>query len=153
MSTKSRPRHAHPGLAGGLLALMLVAAAPAGAVEPPGVTLSFTGLRSHAGEIRVEVYDSAQAWARADHPWRRLAVPAAPGTPQVRLDGVPPGQYAIRAFHDLDGDGRLRTGAFGAPTEPYAFSNNARGRLGPAPWSAASFTVVYPGASQSIRID
>jgi len=27
----------------------------------------------------------------------------------------------------------------GMPVEPYAFSNNANGRFGPAPWKAAVF--------------
>jgi len=54
---------------------------------------------------------------------------------------VPPGQYAVRLFHDVNGNGQFDTNPFGIPTEPFAFSNNARGRFGPATWEEAVFTV------------
>ena len=44
-------------------------------------------------------------------------------------------------FHDKNNDGRLNTWPIGMPSEPYGFSNNARGRFGPASWQAASFEV------------
>ena len=45
----------------------------------------------------------------------------------------------MRAFHDVNGDGRMNTNPFGMPTEPFAFSNNARGNMGPASWDRAEF--------------
>lgn len=141
---------------GPMLALPLVLlgiASAAAETGPAAVTLTFTGLRSHSGEIRVEIYDDPGAWDQGRHPVRQLRTAAAPSSPSLRIEGLTPGRYAVRAFHDLDGDGRLRTGAFGAPLEPFAFSNNARGRFGPASWSDASFGVVSAGTIQSIRID
>ena len=40
---------------------------------------------------------------------------------------------------------------FGIPTEPYAFSNNAIGNMGPARWGQARFTVTGATA-QTIRL-
>ncbi len=40
------------------------------------------------------------------------------------FSGLPPGTYAIAAYHDLNGNGKLDRNFFGVPTEPYAFSNN-----------------------------
>ena len=45
------------------------------------------------------------------------------------------------ATHWFDGDGEMNTNPFGMPVEPYAFSNNAVGNMGPARWSAAHFAV------------
>lgn len=44
---------------------------------------------------------------------------------------LPTGHYAISVFRDTNGNGELDTNFFGIPTEPYGFSNNARGKFGP----------------------
>jgi uncharacterized protein (DUF2141 family) len=51
----------------------------------------------------------------------------------VVLTNLDPGQYAIILFHDENGNGKLDRNALGVPTEPYGFSNNVRGFLGPQP--------------------
>jgi uncharacterized protein (DUF2141 family) len=55
-------------------------------------------------------------------------------------------------FHDVNGDGRMNTNPFGIPTEPYAFSNNARGQFGPASWADAVFTVEAAETTQQINL-
>ena len=44
---------------------------------------------------------------------------------------IPNNVVAISAFHDLDGDSQLDKSIIGIPTEPYGFSNDARGIFGP----------------------
>ena len=44
-------------------------------------------------------------------------------TAEIGLD-IPPGDYAIRAFVDQDGNGELNLSRTGRPTEPYASSLN-----------------------------
>ena len=44
------------------------------------------------------------------------------------------------------GDGQMNRNPFGMPTEPYAFSNNAVGNMGPADWDRARFAVSGPTA-------
>ena len=44
---------------------------------------------------------------------------------------VPNKPFAITSFHDLDGNQQLNTNWMGIPIEPYGFSNNARGMMGP----------------------
>ncbi|MNJ30385.1 hypothetical protein D3C77_249830 [compost metagenome] len=57
----------------------------------------------------------------------------------------------MKAFHDVNGDGELNVNPFGVPTEPYAFSNNAVGDMGPAKWDRARFEV-SGATAQAIRI-
>ena len=57
----------------------------------------------------------------------------------------------MKAFHDVNGDGEMNTNPFGMPIEPYAFSNNAVGNMGPARWEQARFTVTGT-AAQTISI-
>jgi uncharacterized protein (DUF2141 family) len=50
-----------------------------------------------------------------------------------------PGTYAIAVFHDRNKNGKLDKNIFGAPTESYGFSNNARSTFSAPSFSAASF--------------
>ena len=71
----------------------------------------------------------------------------------VTFEGLTPGEYAVRLYHDVNGDGEFNTGAFGIPTEPYAFSNNAKGSFGPAKWKAAKFTLEDASATHTITLN
>jgi uncharacterized protein (DUF2141 family) len=57
----------------------------------------------------------------------------------VRM-AIPKGDYAISVFHDLNGNGVLDTHLFGIPKEPYGFSNNARGTMGPPSFEDCTFS-------------
>ena len=59
----------------------------------------------------------------------------------IRFADLLPGEYAVAAFHDADGDGGLNTNIAGAPTEGYGFSNDARGFMGPPSFEAAAVSI------------
>ncbi|MFZ1693810.1 MAG: DUF2141 domain-containing protein, partial [Flavobacteriales bacterium] len=40
---------------------------------------------------------------------------------------MPPGQHAVKVFHDVNSNGLLDTNKLGIPNEPYGFGNDARG--------------------------
>jgi len=63
---------------------------------------------------------------------------------------LPAGEYGIKLFHDVNGNGEMDTNPFGIPTEPYAFSNSAVGMMGPAKWDDAKFTVQAGDNSHAI---
>ena len=67
--------------------------------------------------------------------------------------GLPDGEYAIKLFHDVNGDGKMGTNLFGMPTEPFAFSNNAIGKMGPAKWKDAKFTVTNGNNTHAIKLN
>ncbi|MNR30585.1 hypothetical protein D3C85_1480510 [compost metagenome] len=64
---------------------------------------------------------------------------------------LPAGAYGMKAFHDVNGNGKMDTNPFGMPSEPFAFSNNAVGNMGPAKWDRARFEV-SGATAQTIRI-
>ena len=70
----------------------------------------------------------------------------------IAFADLEPGAYGIKMYHDINDDGDMNANPFGMPTEPYAFSNNAKGRFGPAKWADASFTVSSDGATQTITL-
>ena len=70
----------------------------------------------------------------------------------VMFPAVPYGTYAIKAFQDLNGDGKLKTGFMGAPEEPWGFSNDATGFMGPADFSDAKFELDAPELELTIHL-
>ena len=130
-------------LASAAAALLLTAApALAQSADDSRVVLTFdTGVRT--GVVMVALYNSAATFdgdSRADQAFARTAINAS-GRVVATFENLPAGDYAVKAFHDVNGDGQLNTNPFSMPTEPYAFSNNAVGNMGPARWNRAHFTV------------
>ena len=120
--------------------LALVAAAivsaPAFAAD---LTVAFPTAAAQ-GQIMVALFGSEANSGGEGQPVRYAMIDAAGGHKSATFEGLPDGDYAVRAFHDLNGDGEMNTNPFGMPTEPYAFSNNAVGNMGPASWDRAKFT-------------
>ena len=129
-----------------IAALASVALAGAASAEP--VTFRFeTG--QTGGTIMLAVFDSAGAYD-GGQPVAAEMIRVGRGQTEVTLD-LPAGDYGMKAFHDVNDDGEMNTNPFGMPTEPYAFSNNAVGNMGPANWERAKFEVSGP-TTQSISI-
>lgn len=120
-------------------ALLLIAVPALAQTADSSVVLTFqTGART--GSVMVALYNSEASYeggAAVAH----MAVPANSGAVVARFDHLPAGDYAVKSFHDVDGDGQMDANPFGMPTEPYAFSNNAVGNMGPARWERARFRV------------
>jgi uncharacterized protein (DUF2141 family) len=139
----------------------IVLAALTFALVPPGsanaktadntkLTLTFeTGPQT--GSVMVSLFDSEIAYAGGT-PVRRAQVDVADGAPTTVFEDLPPGTYALKAFHDVNGDGRMNSNPFGIPIEPVAFSNNAPVSMGAPKWDRAHFTVRGPTA-QSITFN
>lgn len=139
-------------------ALAVLAAAGGSAAQTHAVsadgslTIDFRGLKSRRGVVLAALFDSRPAYDANKGPLRTWTLPADSGDFSVTVGGLKPGSYAVKAFHDIDGDGKMKFNPLGMPLEPYAFSNNARGMFGPPAWRAAAFTVA-PGANdQAIRL-
>ena len=133
------------------------AAAPALAQSPAAVagarlTVTFTGLKSTQGALMVALFDSDAAYS-GGQPVRAAKLAANAPSLTLVFSGLKPGRYAIKAFHDLNGDGKLNTNPFGMPTEPYAFSNGDAVNMGPPAWSDAAFTVGADDAAQTLVIE
>jgi len=147
-----------PRLTAAALLGMFLLPAPAPAQEPATLEFQFPALADRRGAIMLALYDSEAAYEKGDEKGGlairgiRLPLGAEPATPVIRLEGLAPGRYAAKMFHDLDGDGVLKFNSFGVPLEPYAFSNNAAATMGPAKWRAAAFTVAAPLTRQTIDL-
>lgn len=141
--------------AGFALFLALAGLAPAfGETPSADLKIVFPALKTHGGPLMLQIFDTESAFEKGEAPILQLLLPSVVDQPEFTLKSLPPGKYAFRVFHDLNGNGRLDANPFGMPTEPYAFSNNASGMIGPAHWADAAFTLTRGANSvQSITIE
>ena len=104
------------------------------------LTIVIEDIRDTGGTVQVQVL-AGQAQFEGGGAAAQFIEQAAAGSLTVVAEDLPPGEYAIRIMHDVNGNDELDANFVGAPTEPYAFSNNARGMFGPAKWEDARFTL------------
>ncbi len=145
-----------PNLAGAAFGLALSGALlPAGGALAADVAVTVERVANARGSILVAIC-TAETFLGAECPWR-AAVAARPGAVTIVLQGVPPGRYALQAFHDENGNGDLdRGGVLRFPSEAWGFGNDAEPRFGPPQFDAAAVDVatgttvarlrlIYPG--------
>ena len=108
--------------------------------------VTFTGIEEKEGAVMGAVFDSEAAYDGKGAPVRQVMIKADKAEIATLLEGLAPGTYGIKIFHDVDGDMKMSTNPYGMPIEPFAFSNNAMGNMGPAKWADAQFEV-KPGAN------
>jgi uncharacterized protein (DUF2141 family) len=109
-------------------------------------TLEITGILPAEGEIRIAMFASEEDYTK--EPVHAVVIPVDSTMVQWHLDSLPFGDYAIAVYHDKNTNGKLDTNLLGIPKERYGFSNNARGKFGPASWGDSKFEV---GESQLIH--
>lgn len=118
------------------------------------LTITFQGITQPTGEIRGQLFDSEAAYGgKGGQPVASFVIPVGGDSVSATVPGLKPGRYAVRAFHDVDGDGKMGANPFGIPTEPFAFSNDAKGAFGPAAWGDAAFEIGAGEAATAITID
>lgn len=139
--------------------LLLCPAAPARAGD---LKVTIDGVRSDSGALMIGLYDSPAGFDRAikhstaagllNDESRRVgaSLRAMSGSQSIIFTELPPGRYAVIAFHDENDNGRLDENPWGVPSEGYGFSNNAQGFLGAPSFDAAC--VSLDGADASIAI-
>jgi uncharacterized protein (DUF2141 family) len=115
------------------------------------LTVRVSGLRS-AGTVRVALFDGPAGFPDRKNAARTLSRQINDAKNDLVIDNVRAGTYAVAVFQDLNEDGVLNKNVFGAPIEPYGFSNNAQGRFGPPSFQDASFRVPDENRGVEIRL-
>lgn len=118
-------------------------------VEAATLTISFTDIEAPKGRIMLALFEGAAGYD-GGKPVRGAAIEVSASTASTVITGLAPGQYGVKLFHDVNGNGKMDTNPFGMPVEPFAFSNSAKGNMGPAAWDAAKFEVKSGANTQTI---
>jgi uncharacterized protein (DUF2141 family) len=113
------------------------------AAQAADLTVIVNNVQQDVGQVMLGLFSSAEGFPKTFSQGTLAPAKERNATGQVRLvfKGLAPGQYAATAFHDLDSNGKLNANLMGLPTEPYGFSNNARGNFGPPAFKDAAVKV------------
>ncbi len=112
-----------------------------------------TNTKSDLGTVQVLLFDNKEGFPDTpEKAFKSLQGNIQNNEVKLSLSGIPEGKYAISAFHDSDGDGKMKTGLFGIPKDRYGFSNDAKGIMGPPSFEDAAFTV-SGNSKKEIRIN
>ena len=130
-------------------------AAPPGADGPAaagGATLVVLveGLKDDAGSVHAALHASEDGFpTKPEKALRQADAPIQGGRARIVFEGIPPGGYAVAAYHDENGNGKLDTGFLGIPTEGLGASNDAKGFMGPPGFDDARVEV-RPGENRIV---
>lgn len=113
--------------------------------------ITVEGLTSADGKVMTALYDSAKAFPRGKPVQAAMAQAQAGSVKQVFAD-LAPGKYAIAVYHDVNGNQRLDANMVGIPSEPYGFSRDARGKMGPPSFDDAAFDVGSATVHQTMHV-
>lgn len=133
-----------PILTAAVLALFVTGASAA------DLTVRVEDVRSAQGSIMVAVYDSADGFLK--RPAKAARAAAAAGVVDVVIKDLPAGEYGIALFHDANGNGKMDSNPMGIPSEDHAFSNNARGNMGPPKFEQVKFSLPAGGATATVSL-
>ena len=137
---------ARPGLSGAVAAFALLVLP----VRAATLEVTVANLRNGTGDVRVAVCSPA-TFLKEKCEYNGLA-PARAGETVVRVEGVPPGVWAVQAYHDEDRNTEVTRNLLGMPTEGIGFSNDAPFRFGPPTYADAAFQLGPAGGRIRLRL-
>lgn len=98
------------------------------------------------GVLNVELYDDPEHFLFKEGRKRKVRIPAAEGQQRVCMNLEQPGTYAVAAYHDRDGNRKLKKQWNLMPLEPFGLSNNPEQLAGFPKFSDSAFTTGKLGA-------
>jgi uncharacterized protein (DUF2141 family) len=127
-----------------------VHAAVFGNAEAFALDIEVRGMISPGGEISAGVFTRQEEFPRP--PVDRLSVTPSTKTLRLTFPSLEPGEYAVGAYQDLNGNGRLDATVARNPTEPWGISNNPRPKDRGPTWDESKFTLPPEGAKVVIEL-
>jgi uncharacterized protein (DUF2141 family) len=119
-------------------AALVFMAGPASAAR---IIVTIDGLHSAQGTVFVGLYATPSKFLNGNQSDALRKVRASTGPITVAFDNLPPGTYAVGAYHDENGNDHLDTNFLGLPVEGYALSNGVRAVMAKPTFQQAAFTV------------
>jgi uncharacterized protein (DUF2141 family) len=112
------------------------------------LTIEVDDVKNANGTVMVALYTSQDSFLK--QPAKGTGARAVAGTSTLVFKDLPEGEYAFAVYHDANANGQMDKNLLGIPTEDYAFSNNAMGKMGPPKFEAAKFAL--PAAGATVRV-
>ncbi len=120
---------------------LLVSIAMAVPVTAETLTVVIESLASTDGHIMLRILAGEQEFDGDVEAITSIKQRALAGDNTFTVANLPAGDYGLQIMHDKNSNGKLDSNFVGMPTEPWGFSNNATGNMGPPAWSDVKFSL------------
>ena len=104
------------------------------------------------GILTVELYNDPDNFLNKKGRERRIRIAAAKGEQKVCFNIDREGIFAVAAYHDVDGNRKLKKRWNMMPKEPFGLSNNPKMKMGFPKFKNSEFTVNDGGADIIIHL-
>lgn len=98
------------------------------------LTVTVTNIQNSKGKISFGLFRKIDSFPVKGKQFKGVFIDTKKPSTKYTFENLADGQYAVAIFHDENENGIMDKNMFGAPTEAYGFSRNARGTF-----SAPSF--------------
>ena len=113
------------------------------------------GISSDDGTVMIALFNSRndyEADGEKNNAFIAVSADVSNQSSEYVFKDIPYGEYAIKLFHDKNGNSKLDKNFFGGPKEPYGFSNNIQKKLSQPAWESVMFKVDSGNVTQKIEV-
>ncbi len=115
-----------------LYAIVSVQTADKSAETTNNLTILVIGLKGNAGNVVIKLFNSKESYStKGAKAFMEKSAEIKDQKAKAAFTDFMPGEYAIKLYHDKNGNGKHDKNFLGIPKEDYTFSNNAIGAMGP----------------------
>jgi uncharacterized protein (DUF2141 family) len=121
-------------------------------MEQEPLTITLTNIKTTEGNIRIGIYEAKNDFPNENDTYKNKVFKISKtGTLILKIKDLPYGKYAIGLYQDKNNNKKLDTNFFGAPKEPFAFSNNIRPRFSAPSYKDCEIT--YSATNNKIKVN
>lgn len=115
------------------------------------LTVDVTGVRGANNQVRIVLYSDRETFRHEAKAKQIVSAPAHDGTVTAVFHDLPPGPYAVVAYHDENGNGKLDLVLGMFPDEGWGLSNDPT-VIGPPSFDDSAFEVVDPSVTIAVPL-
>ena len=105
------------------------------------LTVRIGNIRKVTGIMEMGLYDKAENFPKNGKQYMLIKRKITGKTFTYTFHDLPPGEYALAVYQDMNSNGRINKNLLGIPTEPYGFSNDIKPRLSAPSFEKTRFTL------------
>lgn len=90
------------------------------------LTIAISNIKIAKGNMQIGLYNKEENFPIIGKEYRSINLKVEDKDFKCVVKNLPPGDYAIAVYHDVNADGKCNANFFGVPTESYGFSNNIK---------------------------
>jgi uncharacterized protein (DUF2141 family) len=125
----------------GIISAMGVAAVCATLGAAAELEVKIEGVEGHEGQLAIGLYNGAEGFPDEGKEFKGALAELSGTNVLYTFTDIPAGTYAVAAFHDENGDGKMDRNLIGLPKEGFGFSRGAKGKFGPPSFEDAAVEV------------